>query len=147
MDTFTTSSKSLSISALVIRFWRVQCTIQVTQGKFAAGPLSIRKVRSINACWVFDRGTWIHPANLQKNLPKVTSELANAEMVKIAMILWKPSVQRPEVLHNYLCLTRCTTWQHQFGSCSAFWLLSSFDGLDVCSNLSQGLVNPLPWKR
>lgn len=42
--------------------------IQVTQGKFAAGPLSIRKVGSINACWVFDRG-WIHPANLVMTNP------------------------------------------------------------------------------
>lgn len=65
LDTSTTTSNSLSISALVMRSWRgSSCTIQVTQGKFAAGPLSIRKVGSINACWVFDRGTWIHPANL-----------------------------------------------------------------------------------
>lgn len=67
LDTSTTTSNSKQVS--LHWSWDLgEFTIQVTQGKFAAGPLSIRKVGSINACWVFDRG-WIHPANLVMTNP------------------------------------------------------------------------------
>ena len=126
-----------SISALVMRSWRVQCTIQVTQGKFAAGPLSIRKVGSINACWVFDRGTWIHPANLVMTNPFFWRNFAHFFQRWSKYMYQKPPGQQHQflaVFHPFWLATGLIFW------CSWMFLMVFF------INLSQGSVYPLPWK-
>ena len=135
LDTSTTTSNSLSISALVMRSWRVQCTIQVTQGKFAAGPLSIRKVGSINACWVFDRGTWIHPANLV--MTSIFLPILHFLQRWSKYMYQKPPGQQHQflaVFHPFWLATGLIFW------CSWMFLMVFF------INLRQGLVYPLPWK-
>lgn len=110
--------------------------IQVTQGKFAAGPLSIRKVGSINACWVFDRG-WIHPANLVMTNPFFWRNCCHFLQRWSKYMYQKPPGQQHQflaVFHPFWLATGLIFW------CSWMFLMVFF------INLSQGLVYPLPWK-
>ena len=112
---------------------------KLRKGSLQQVPLSIRKVGSINACWVFDRGTWIHPANLVMTNPFFLAKILpfSSEMIKIY-------VSKNHLVNNINFLAVFPPFWLATGP-HLLMFLNVLDGFFFI-NLSQGSGYPLPWK-